>query len=680
MKRTALGWIGLWSLMFSVVFFAGPALFAAEDASTGQSQEEKENKEQVVMNIGDMTVHAKTVNASADFPGSVDVIGEDEISKQEADTALDILRIVPGFAVGDYNSGSVPSGFTMRGFGTGGHGKHTLVTIDGIPYNYPFGATDGAVDLTQLSVDDIESVEVIKGPIDARYGNWCRAGIVHFNTRQQGNFGIAKLGVGSFGTQKAFASIGSEHFDNKFNQVYSVEAYDTDGYRENSEYDRQNMYGKWFYRPSEDLQIGLIAHAFSADWNAAGYLTDSEWDENPRQSVMENDGGYTDMGELQLHADWNVNDHMPLEFKFWYQDVDYSRFSTYGGNQTEGHFEHNVYGTLMNLGYDAQVAGQILRFDVGFDYRNYDTDETKYSTTSRHRDSQSKDNDFNFSNFGLYAKANWDPADMFRLFAGLRYDTFDGDYLNRLTDVTMDLNDYDIWTYTAGMIFTFLPNYSVYANVGTGFQLPQNEAKYGADAPDESNFVQYEGGIKLNPIEQLMVRCAYFYSINDDEITGSYNSGTNEWTYSGEGESLRKGFEIEVNIMPLENLQFFGAFTSQKATYEEDTYEGNWVPAVPESILKLGVEYIFPWKTSLRLWYNDVGKWYTRKDNTASYGGYEVVDLKISHMFSDKWTASFDIKNLFDESYSEYVSNWSGSNQYAGSDGRYFQLTLKYAF
>ena len=694
MRGTRIRLICIFNFFLMLVFFPpGFSAIAAEEAVEIETQEDikkpdkdtessRDEDNQVVMNIGDMTVSAKKpVKRCADLPGSVDIIGAEEVQKQEADTALDILRIVPGFAVGDYNSGGVPNGFTMRGFGMGGHGKHTAITIDGIPSNYPFGPTDGAVDLNQLSVDDIESIEVVKGPIDARYGNWSRAGVIHFHTRQRGDFSTAKLAYGSFDTQKAFLSFGKEHFNNKFNQLYSVEISDTDGYRENSEYTRQNAYGKWFYRPGTDLQIGMILHAYNADWDAGGYLTQSQWDSDPEQSLVEGDGGYTDMNEVQLHVDWKINENMPMEIKFWYTEEEYSRFSTYSGNQTEGHFNHDVYGTLVNLGYDAYLAGsQTVRFDVGFDYRNYDTDEEKYNTTNRKRDSQSKDNDYNLSNLGVYAKANYDPFERLRLFVGCRFDTFDGEFTNRLTNATLNMRDYDIWTYTTGAIFTFLPNYSIYGNVGTGFQLPQNDAKYPADAPDESSFTQYEVGVKANPVKQIMLRYAYFQSKNDDEITGSYNSTTNEWVYTHEGESSRYGHEVEINFMPVENLQFFGAYTRQEATFEEGTKDGDWVPAVPEYILKLGFEYAFPFGTALRCWYNDVGKWYTRSDNTAEYDGYQVFDFKVSHQFSDGWAVAFDVKNLFDESYSEYVSNWSGSNQYAGSDGRYLQATLKYTF
>ncbi len=69
---------------------------------------------------------------------------------------------------------------------------------------------------------------------------------------------------------------------------------------------------------------------------------------------------------------------------------------------------------------------QLLRFDVGFDYRVYDSDQEKYSSTNRNRTGISKNNDFTLSNLGFYAKANYDSFEMLRLFIGVRYDTFGG--------------------------------------------------------------------------------------------------------------------------------------------------------------------------------------------------------------------------------------------------------------
>jgi outer membrane receptor protein involved in Fe transport len=241
------------------------------------------------------------------------------------------------------------------------------------------------------------------------------------------------------------------------------------------------------------------------------------------------------------------------------------------------------------------------------------------------------------------------------------------------------MRSYDIWTYSGGAIFTFLDDYSIYGNVGTGFTLPVKGAKYEANAPDEADLLHWELGFKAQPVDWLLFRYAYFQSTNDDEIT--WRAGS----YVHEGETFRRGHEVELSVMPVESLEFFAAYTNEKATYEEGAIEGNWVSSIPEYILKLGAEYRTPFGTAFRAWYRDVGKWYTTADNLNSYEGFEVVDLKISHPILSHWNLALDIKNLFDEDYSEYVGYWTDpfgvpDNQYAGSDGRYFQLTLKYDF
>lgn len=665
---------------FLMLFMAMRPLTSVFSEESTEEKLESESGE-VFMNIGEVTVQAQDkVKRSADLPGSVDIIGSDQIDKENARTALDLLRLAPGIDIGDYNSGGVPNGFTLRGFGKGSHGRHTAVTIDGIPYNYHMGSADGAIDLNQLMSDDIENIVVVKGPIDARYANWARAGIIHFNTRKRGDFTKAKLAYGSFDTQKAYLSIGKEHFDNKFNQVYSVEYYDTDGYRDNSDYKRQNVYGKWFYRPKDDLQLGLILHAYDSDWHTAGYLPEYIWEDDPKGSIQEDDGGWKELKEAQVHIDWDITERMPLEFKVWAIDEDYSRWANWGGGQTESHYEHKIYGNLANLGYDMELSkGSALRLDFGYDYRYFKTQEQNYDTTYRHRTALNKDNEYIFEDLGFYTKANFDPFKMLRLFAGIRYDTFDGESENDITGADADMEEYDVWTYSGGAILTFLDDYSIYGNMGTGFTLPRGSAKYHPNGPDEADLFHWEFGFKARPIEWMLLRYAYFQSKNDDEIRWS----AGEYRY--EGETLRRGHEVELSLMPIEGLEVFGAFTYEEATYEEGVNDGNWVPGVPKHILKIGAEYTTLFGTAFRIWYRDAGKWYTTSDNQHSYEGYEVVDLKISHSIFSHWNLALDVKNLFDEDYSEYVGYWTdpfgvADNQYAGSDGVYCQVTLKYDF
>lgn len=661
------------AVLAAVLLAIGPA-FAQE-----AKKKVKAESGEVFMSIGEVTVRAPgEVRKYADLPGSVDVIGADQIEKENVESALELLRLVPGVKISDYGSGGVPNGFTMRGWALG-HGRGAVATIDGIPYNYHMGSSDGAIDLSQLCADDVVRIDVVKGPIDARYANWNQAGVLHFHTRKRGDFTRAKITYGDFQTKKGYVSIGREH--GKFSQVYTMEYFDTVGYRENSDYKRQNMYGKWFYRPEgEDLQIGFIFHVYDADWVTAGYLPGYLWKVDPKQSVMEDDGGWKDLTEAQIHFDWQITDRMPLEAKFWVIGEDYSRWANWGGGQTESHFEHKIYGGLANLGYEAELAGgKALRLDFGGDYRHFDTMEQNFNTTFRHRTGLNRQNNYILNNLGFYAKANFDPFRMLRLFGGVRYDTFDGDAADEMAGTKSDMSQFDAWSYSGGAVVTFRENYSVYANFGTAFSLPVGASKYEPNPPDPADLFHWEIGFKADPVDWLVFRYAYFESRNDDEIRWS----AGDWTH--QGETLRKGHELELSLTPIDNLEFFVAYTAHDATYEAGVNKGNTLTTIPEYIFKLGAEYTAPTNTSFRVWYRDVGECFTTADNLHEYEGFQLWDIGVSQLLAKHWTLALDVKNALDEQYSEFVGYWTDpfgiqDDQYAGSDGRNVMLTLRYNY
>ncbi len=675
---------------FRTAFFAGILLLWASLFCTAQpSLAEDEAQEtlepgsgKVFMNIGEVHVREQTsVTDNIDLPGSVDVLGADEIKYENVDNALELLRKLPGISIGDYGNGGVPNGFTLRGHDNNSHGNHTVVTIDGIPINSHLGSADGAPDLNQLTPEEVDRVELIKGPIDARYGNWSRAGILHFHTRTRGDFMKAKTSYGSWDHKKAYVTFGKEHFDNRFNQVYSVEYYDADGWRDDAHRERQNAYGKWYYRPNEDIQVGLHTHVYNADWETAGYLPESFWREDPRQSIptSEDDGGYKDLTEGSLHFDWALGPELDLEAKLWTIHDTYSRYADWGGGQTEGHWENETYGFLTNLGWDTKpAADQILELDVGFDYRIFESEGEVWNTTARRRDTLvagDEDNGvFDFIDYGAYAKAVYEPVSLLRLFGGIRHDRFSGDTTNSVTGLHRDMKDYDVTTYKGGVIVTPVEQISLYGNAATTFALPYGTNKYAANAPDERDFFFWELGFKAQPWDWLLFRYAYF----DQEEAGlAFVRG--EWV--SQGDAARKGHELELNVRPLDALELFAAYTHHDTQFENGPNAGNELANVPEYHLKVGVQYTLPWETTeVRGWYDAAGKWFTDATNQNAYDGYDIIDLKVIQTLGGLWKLSLDVKNLTDETYSEFVSFWSGENQYAGSNARAFYLTLTYDF
>lgn len=629
---------------------------------------------EVFMNIGEIVVQDKQEKKSeVDLPGSVDILGEKQLNKEIVGNSLELLRRIPGFIYRDYGNGGVPSGFTMRGFNSN-HGSDNLVLVDGIPINDHFWQEDGAPDFNQLTAEEIEQIDIIKGPIDARYGNWARAGVVNIQTRTQGDFVKSKLSYGSWNTEKGYVSLGTEHLDNTFNQIYSVEYYHTDAWRENSDQNRQNVYGKWYYRPAEDLQIGAQVHAYRADWNTGSYISESQWLEDSQKAFAsaQNDGGEKELAETSLHLDWNPSKNIPVETRIWYKQNTASRFADWGGGQTESYCDESVFGMLSNLGYIAELARDSqLRLDTGIDWRTFDSNVQDWKTIARSRQSLNSDDDYLFNNLGLYLKANYDPFKYIRLFTGIRYDNFTGDTTDKLTNSQSDMDNYDIATYKFGIIGNISDRYSVYTNIGTTYTLPKKDRKYLETHEDVNDLLFQEVGFKANPIDQVLLRYAYFHSQEDvvREIQGEFVD---------EGEAIRKGHEVELSVLPLDELEIFAALTLDNSKYDGGENDGNWITSVPEYIWKVGVQYDFQQGTGTQLSYTNVGRWYTDASNDHSYEGFSTTDLKIYHKISEKWTISFDIKNLTDENYAEFVGFWGGTNQYMSSNPRAFYLGLSF--
>jgi vitamin B12 transporter len=137
---------------------------------------------------------------------SVTVIGAEDIATRGAQTVADALRSVAGLDV--VRSGSL--GATTSVFTRGSESDHTAVLIDGVKVNVLF---DGKFDMADLSVDNIERIEVVRGPASTLYGSAAVGGVIHIITKRGSGPPSANLTAsgGSFGThaQRATASAGT---------------------------------------------------------------------------------------------------------------------------------------------------------------------------------------------------------------------------------------------------------------------------------------------------------------------------------------------------------------------------------------------------------------------------------------------------------------------------------------
>ena len=126
----------------------------------------------------------RTEQKLGDVPAQVSVLTGDDIKRSAALTVDDFLKQVPSFSLFRRTSSLVShpttAGVSLRRIGASGASR-TLVSLDGVPLNDPFG---NWVYWSKIPQSQIETIEVAPGSISSLYGSSAMAGVIHIQTRR----------------------------------------------------------------------------------------------------------------------------------------------------------------------------------------------------------------------------------------------------------------------------------------------------------------------------------------------------------------------------------------------------------------------------------------------------------------------------------------------------------------
>jgi outer membrane receptor protein involved in Fe transport len=119
---------------------------------------------------------------SGDVPASVTVLDAEAIEQSPALVADDVLRQVPTFSLFRRTSSlaahPTAQGVSLRGIGPSGVSR-TLVLVDEVPFNDPFG---GWVYWTRVPLGAVDRIEIVDGPSSSLYGNYAMGGVINIVT------------------------------------------------------------------------------------------------------------------------------------------------------------------------------------------------------------------------------------------------------------------------------------------------------------------------------------------------------------------------------------------------------------------------------------------------------------------------------------------------------------------
>ncbi|HVU22246.1 MAG TPA: TonB-dependent receptor [Rhizomicrobium sp.] len=129
---------------------------------------------------------------------SISVVTADDLKNQQTTVLTDILAETPGLTVNRNGGVGQPTSISLRGAETG----QTVVLIDGVRINDPSATDEGAI-LSDLFVNNIDRVEILRGPQSTLYGSDAMGGVVNILTKRGGDTpfgGTASAEGGSFDT------------------------------------------------------------------------------------------------------------------------------------------------------------------------------------------------------------------------------------------------------------------------------------------------------------------------------------------------------------------------------------------------------------------------------------------------------------------------------------------------
>ncbi len=151
----------------------------------------------------------------------ISVVGGADLRAQGVTQVVDALRAVSGLTIVQSGSFGARSSVFLRG----GESDHVLVLLDGVQLNQP----GGSMDLSGLTTESIERIEIVRGPASGLYGSDAVAGVIQIITRRgyRGLAGSATMRVGSFGTTDSVLELRGGSGTGSFG--VSLARYDTDG-------------------------------------------------------------------------------------------------------------------------------------------------------------------------------------------------------------------------------------------------------------------------------------------------------------------------------------------------------------------------------------------------------------------------------------------------------------------
>ena len=650
---------------------------------------------------------ARSAQKVADIPASVDVVTSEEFKESPAIIADDTLRQVASFALFRRTSAiaaqPTTQGVSLRGIGPSGQSR-TLVLLDGIPFNDPFG---GWVYWTRVPMESVERVEITESPASSVYGNMGMGGVINIITSnptertlelkpQYGNDNSPKF---DFFASDRWGKVGAAlegsflHTDG-FPIVAPIERGPIDN---NANVAYSNLTGKLDFNPTDRLQGFFRAGYLSENRNNAkvGELNDTRW-----TTV---NGGI----DARLSDDSNLEgrvfvDAQRAHFNF----LAVTNAATTRNLVRLATDQHVPTSGVGGMAQWTKILGTKNVLNAGFDWRwvDGDSDEDNYvpavptsitGVTQAATLSSIRVSGGTQQLYGFFAQDIFNPTDKLSLTLSARVDSwhnYDGHIDETLVSgqpgpnnrPTIDARDDSVVSPHVGALYHLTDLVSVWGAVNSGFRAPTLTELYRQftvgtittkpnDQLGPERLWGGEMGLNLSPMHNVDVRVTYF----DNHVSNPILNITLTPTLAQKQnipESHVAGLETNVDVRLAKSWRLSGGYIYDNATVQDggvanQNLNGKWLQQVARNRGTMQIAYSNPQYVNVALGVQFVGLQYnddlnvnfippatlTSEGYAAVYPAglppYTVTDLNVSRDFGRGFQAFFGVQNLFNKTY-----------------------------
>lgn len=618
--------------------------------------------EEQAANLGEIVVTATRDELPIEQVGSsITVITAKQIEQQQQQTVADALRMVPGLDV--VRSGG--AGQTASVFMRGADSRHTLVLIDGVELNDP-STTGGEYHFGFLTTDNIERIEVLRGPQSTLYGSHAIGGVINIITKrgsgrptgfvsaEGGSLSTAKESVGiSGGTDLANYSLTLSRLDSSGISAAASSA----GNSEADGYQNTTVAARLGITPTQhgdiDISLRYTRSRNEADnGNGAGA-------DDPNRVMRTKELQFRTQGTLLLFDDR------------WEQKLGVSLNDLTRSDDNDRDAVHPLDFQR------SEYQGQTLKFDWQHTLRLHTTNTLLIGAETKEEKAQSQ----------FYSESSWGP-----------YTSNWAEQSARTNGIYLQdqLKLWDAWFSTAGVriddhdrfgskvTYRFTSAYQfkqtgtrLKGSYGTGFKAPSLYQMY-----DPAN-----GNLNLKPekstgwdvgIEQALLnqqlQLGVTYFRNEYEQLIDWELVDPVWfsgMYKNVAKASSEGVELTASYQPIDSVQLRAGYT-YNLTRNKQT--GEELLRRPKHKLSAAINYRFLGKGNLNLGLLYVG---SRDDLTFDPGtyaqqtvtlkGYTLVNLAASYDVTNNLQLFGRVDNLLDREYEEVLGYGTpGIGAYAG--------------